>query len=72
VKEAANYLGVSRQALSRLLNEKSSLSSEMALRFEKTFGVRLETLLKMQLEYDIEQIRKQSDKIRVKPYKKVD
>lgn len=53
VTDAARALGVTRQALNNLLNEKSALSAEMALRIEKAFGPRMEHLLRMQLEYDI-------------------
>ena len=44
VTEAARILRVSRPALSSLLNAKADLSGEMALRFEKAFGVEMETL----------------------------
>ncbi len=70
VTEAANVLGVTRPALSNLLNGKASLSPEMALRFEKAFGIKMETLLKMQLDHDIAQAREKADNIKVKPYQK--
>lgn len=44
VTAAAQVLGVTRAALSSLLNERSHLSSEMALRIEKAFGVSMDTL----------------------------
>jgi antitoxin HigA-1 len=44
VTVAAEALGVSRPALSSLLNTKANLSGEMALRIEKAFGVRMDTL----------------------------
>ena len=47
VTEAARRLGVSRQALSKLLNGKATLSQEMALRLEKTFGMARERLLSL-------------------------
>ena len=49
----SKILGVTRPALSRLLNGRASLSPEMALRFEKTFGLKMDTLLRMQTSYDI-------------------
>jgi antitoxin HigA-1 len=58
VTEAARLLGVGRPALSQLLNEKASLSPEMALRFEKVFGVKMDTLLRMQARYDAWHMRK--------------
>ena len=67
VTAAAAGLGVSRPALSSLLNGKASLSGEMALRIEKAFGVKMDTLMRMQSAYDIAQTRKQEKKIRVQP-----
>lgn len=52
VTDAAKVLGVGRPALSALLNENAPLSPEMALRVEKAFGVKMDTLLKMQTRYD--------------------
>ena len=57
VTEAARALGVSRQAPSGLLNGKVDLSGDMALRIEKAFGPKLETLMGMQSAYDIFQAR---------------
>ena len=48
VTEAAKRLGVSRPALSKLLNGRAALSPEMALRLEKTFGTERERLLNLQ------------------------
>jgi addiction module HigA family antidote len=57
VTEAAKVLGVSRPTLSSLLNAKADLSGNMALRFEKAFGVDMDTLMRMQNSYDIAQPR---------------
>jgi addiction module HigA family antidote len=69
VTEAAKILRVSRPTLSTLLNAKSDLSGEMALRFEKAFGVDMETLMRMQNSYDIARTRGLEAKIRVERYK---
>lgn len=57
VTEAAEQLGVSRVTLSRLINEKSAISPEMALKIEKWLGVenggRAEEWAGMQLAYDM-------------------
>ena len=45
VTDAAKALGVSRQALSGLLNSKVDLTGDMALRIEKAFGPKMETLM---------------------------
>jgi antitoxin HigA-1 len=48
VTVAAEKLGVTRQAMSNLLNGHAGLSAEMAIRFEKAFGVRADTMMRMQ------------------------
>lgn len=68
VTQAAQVLGVGRPALSQLLNEKAALSPEMALRFEKAFGVQMDTLLRMQARYEAWRMRTRAGQIRVKPY----
>ncbi len=68
VTAAAQALGVTRAALSTLLNERASLSPDMALRVEKAFGVRIDTLMRMQNRYDIAQARKRAGAITVSPY----
>ena len=68
VTEAAEVLGVGRPALSQLLNGKAALSPEMALRVEKAFGVKMETLLRMQARYDAWQMRARAGSVKVKPY----
>ncbi len=68
VTAAAKVLGVSRPALSNLLNENADLSGQMALRIEKAFGVSMDTLMRMQGAYDIAQTRKDAGKIRVRRY----
>ena len=69
VTAAAAVLGVTRPALSTLLNGRSSLSPEMALRVEKAFGVSMETLLRMQTSFDIAAQRLREAEIDVQPYK---
>ena len=68
VTEAAKVLGVGRQALSSLLNEKTALTSGMGLRIEKAFGPKMEHLMRMQLAFDLAQARKSEDGLRVKRY----
>jgi len=68
VTEAAKALGVGRQALSSLLNEKAALTSDMALRIEKAFGPKMDHLMRMQLAYDLAQARKEERTIGVKRY----
>ena len=66
VTHAAAALRVSRPALSSLLNGRSNLSGEMALRIEKAFGVKMDTLMRMQAAYDIAQTRQREKQIRVR------
>lgn len=57
VTEVAEHLGVSRQNMSALLNGRAALSAMMALRFEKAFGISADTLLAMQVAYELAQVR---------------
>jgi addiction module HigA family antidote len=68
VTDASKVLGVARPTLSALLNQRSALSPEMALRLEKAFGVKMDTLLRMQTAYEIAQARSREDEIRVEKY----
>ena len=61
----AEKLGVTRQAMSNLLNGTAGLSAEMAIRFEKAFGVRADTLLRMQAAHDLAQARTREKDIKV-------
>jgi addiction module HigA family antidote len=69
VTEAAKVLGVARPTLSSLVNARADLSGDMALRFEKAFGVDMETLMRMQNSYDIARARKRAKTIRIERYK---
>ena len=68
VTKAAAILGVTRPALSALLNCRSALSPEMALRIEKAFGPKMDTLLRMQAAYEVAEVRERAAEIKVKRY----
>ena len=68
VTAAAKALGVSRQALSSLLNGQADLTGDMALRIEEAFGPKMETLMGMQSAFDIFQTRQRARAIKVRPY----
>jgi antitoxin HigA-1 len=68
VTAAAAALQVSRPALSSLLNSRANLSGEMALRIEKAFGVKMETLMRMQSAFDISRTRSREKEIRVRRF----
>jgi addiction module HigA family antidote len=68
VTDAAQVLGITRAALSTFLNERASLSPDMAIRIEKAFGVSMETLMRMQNSFDIAQAHKREGKIAVARY----
>ena len=71
VTAAAEALQVSRPTLSSLLNSKAGLSGDMALRLEKAFGIRMETLMRMQSSYDIAQTRKRERQIKVRRVRRI-
>ena len=68
VTRAAQILGVTRPALSALLNCRAALSPEMALRIEKAFGPKMDTLLRMQAAYEVAGVRQREADIKVKRY----
>jgi addiction module HigA family antidote len=67
VTDAALALGVTRQALNNLLNEKAALTAEMALRIEKAFGPKADHLMRMQLAFDMAEVRRREATIAVRP-----
>lgn len=69
VTTAAGVLGVSRVALSNLLNSKADLSAEMAIRLQKAFGLNAGTLLRTQAAYDLARAEKHSGRIHVQRYR---
>jgi addiction module HigA family antidote len=68
VTKAAGILGVRRATLSDLVNGKAALTAEMALRIHKAFGPDVDHLLRMQVAYEVAQVRKRSKDIKVKRY----
>ncbi len=65
VTEAAKHLGVGRAAVSALVNERASVSIEMAHRLAKAFGSTPDHWMRMQLAYDLEQARGLEKEIKV-------
>jgi addiction module HigA family antidote len=65
VTQAARHLGVTRQALNNLVNEKSGISREMSIRLSKAFGSSPEMWLGLQLQYDLAEAEKDAGKIKV-------
>jgi len=68
VTQGAKVLGVTRQALNNLVNGKSGISPEMALRLSKAFGSTPEVWLRLQMNYDLAQMREREDEIAVERY----
>ncbi len=65
VAEAAKGLGITRQQLHNVIAGRSSVTPEMAIRFEKAFGSTADTWLRMQMNYDLAQVRKRAANITV-------
>lgn len=66
--DAAKRLGVTRQTLSRVINGRTSLSPEMAVRVSKAFGSTVEHWMRMQLAYDLAAVEKTARTIKVKRF----
>jgi len=65
VTDLADHLDVSRQSISKLLNGRQGLSADMAIRFEKAFGLKAETLMRMQAAHELAEARAHEDEIEV-------
>ncbi len=65
ITEGARILGVTRQTLTKIVNGRSGISAEMAIRLTKAFGSTAETWVRMQASYDLAQARKAEGKIKV-------
>ena len=68
VTRAAQGLAISRQALSELINERSGVSVDMALRLSQAFGSSPETWLRMQMAHDLWEARKKAAQIKVENF----
>src|SRR6202007_3099285 len=68
ISKAADILGVRRATLSAVINARSALSPDLALRVEKAFGPTVDHLLRIQAAYDAAQVRKRAKGIKVKRY----
>jgi antitoxin HigA-1 len=67
ITKGAAILGVTRLALSNLVNGKNGISPEMAIRLSKAFGGRPELWLGMQMDHDLAQAAKKAARIKVRP-----
>jgi addiction module HigA family antidote len=70
VTAGAKVLGVSRQALNNLVNERAGISPEMAIRLAKAFGSTAQTWLRMQSNFDLAKALRSQGKIRVRRYQR--
>jgi len=68
VTGAARVLGVARQTINNLVNEKAGISAEMAVRLSKAFGPSPDMWVRLQANYDLSQVRQ--DVIRVARYER--
>jgi addiction module HigA family antidote len=65
VTDAAKHLGVTRQALSELINEHTGVSALMALRLSMAFGLAPETWLKLQMAHDLWVAQQQAKDLKI-------
>ncbi len=68
VTDAAKVLGVTRPTISKIVNGRAALSPEMAIRLAKALGSTPEFWLRLQLNYDLAQVRAKADTIQVERY----
>ena len=67
VTAASKALGVSRQTLNNLVNEKAGISAEMAVRLEKMGWGSADGWMRLQMNYDLIQVRRYANKLKVHP-----
>ncbi|HEY1301205.1 MAG TPA: HigA family addiction module antitoxin [Stellaceae bacterium] len=67
ITEAAEIFGATRQTLNNLVNGKSGISADIAIRLDKAFGGGAETWLRLQMAFDLAQARQHEGAIHVKP-----
>lgn len=67
VTEAAKTLGITRQQLHNLMAGRSAVTAEMAVKLEQALGSTADTWLRMQMNYDLAQVRKRASAVRIKP-----
>ena len=66
VTDAARALGVTRQTLNNIVNERAGISPEMAIRLSKAFGSSPEVWLGMQMDYDLAEAERKAHLIKVR------
>jgi len=66
ISAAAKALGITRQQLHNLIGGRSGITPEMAVKLEKAIGSTADTWLRMQMNYDLAQVRKREASIKVK------
>ena len=69
ISAAAKVLGITRQQLHNVISGRSGVTAEMAVRLEKALGSTADTWLRMQVNYDLAQIRRRASSIKVKRIK---
>lgn len=65
VTEAAKALGVSRKTLSELLNGRTGITTEMALRLSMAFDTTPESWLTQQMQYDLSKAEQLKGQLKV-------
>ncbi|NII25433.1 HigA family addiction module antidote protein [Pseudoflavitalea sp. X16] len=68
ITEIAKAMGLSRVAVSNVLNEKAAVTPEFAVRFATVFGGTADIWLRLQASYDLEQAEKKVKRLKLKPY----
>ena len=68
IAEAAKGLGVTRQQLYRVINGECAITPEMAVRLEKAIGSTADQWLRLQMNYDLAQVRAKGSSLSVKRF----
>ena len=68
ISKVAEMLGITRVALSRVINGKASLTPDLAARIEKVFNISSALMLKIQASYDSQKATKKLESLELTPY----
>ena len=69
ITKAAELLKVSRLTLSKIVNKKSDITPEMAIRISKVFGGTAEIWVRMQLDYNMQKANAKAKHLKLIPYR---
>jgi addiction module HigA family antidote len=69
ITDASTLLGISRAALSNVINRKSPITPQLAIRIAKVFGGTADIWIRLQLSFDMREAEQLNKSLKLKPFK---